>query len=99
MHNFKPFTVSVLIFALACERIFIETHSIENRCYRTRKYTVCGSVPASFSPDIFQAGAVTGLMADQRSVHEAKDKFRIEHFNCVGGDWLLKTDSLPLLWL
>ena len=36
-------------------------HSIESGCYRTGKYTVCRHVRASFSPEIGQAGAVTGL--------------------------------------
>ena len=31
-------------------------------CYRTGKHTVCRQVPASFSPEILQAGAVKGLM-------------------------------------
>ena len=47
----KPLTASVLFFALARERIFIETHSIESRCYRIGKYTVRRRVRASFSPD------------------------------------------------
>ena len=38
----------------------VETHSIENGCYRTRKYTVCRRVRSSFSPEILQAGAVKG---------------------------------------
>ena len=32
-------------------------------CYRTGKYTVCRRVPASFSPEMLQAGAVEGLTA------------------------------------
>ena len=48
-------------FALACERTFIKTHSIESRCYRTGKYTVSKRVRASFSPKSLQAGGVTGL--------------------------------------
>ena len=39
-------------FALACEKTFITRHSIKSRCYRTRKYTGCGHVPTSFSPEI-----------------------------------------------
>ena len=30
-------------------------------CYRTGKHTVCRRVPASFCPEILQAGAVKGL--------------------------------------
>ena len=36
-------------------------HSIEIQCYRTRKYTVCRHIRASFSPDILQAVVVEGL--------------------------------------
>ena len=63
MQNLKPWTVSVLFFALSCERIFMGTHSTESRCYRTGKYTVCRRVRASFSPEILQAGAAMGLKA------------------------------------
>ena len=62
LQSVKALTVSVFFFALACERIFIETRSIENRCYRTGKYTVCKRVSASFSPEILQAGALRGLI-------------------------------------
>ena len=44
----KPFCL--LLFALACERIFIKTHSTESRYYRTGRYTLCGRVRASLSP-------------------------------------------------
>ena len=37
-------------FTPACERILIKMHSTENRCYRTRKYTVCRNAHASFEP-------------------------------------------------
>ena len=41
---------------------FIKTHSVESRCHcRTRKYTVSRHVPASFSLEVLQAGAVKGL--------------------------------------
>ena len=40
-------------------------HSIESRCYKTRKYTVCRHVHASFSPEILQAGAVKGLTSTE----------------------------------
>ena len=36
-------------------------------CYRTRKYTVCRHVHASFSPEILQAGAVKALRQTQKS--------------------------------
>ena len=36
---------------------------VDVNCYRSRKYTVCKCIRASFSPDIFQARAVKGLKA------------------------------------
>ena len=40
----------------------MKMQNIENRCYKTGKYTVCGRVRVSFSPKILQAGAVKGLI-------------------------------------
>ena len=40
----------------------METHGTESRCHRSGTYAVCRLVPASFSPEILQAGAVKGLM-------------------------------------
>ena len=57
----KPLTVFVFFFALACERVVIETQGTESRCYWSGKYTVCRRVRVSFSPEILQAGAVKGL--------------------------------------
>ena len=54
----KPFS---FLFALARERVFIESHSIESRCYRTGKYTACRRLCPFYSPEILQAGAVKGL--------------------------------------
>jgi len=47
----------------------MKTQSIESRCYRTGKHTVCRRVRASFSPEILQAGqgAVEGLTVRQFS--------------------------------
>ena len=45
------------------KEFFIKMHSTESSCYRTRKYTVCRRVCASFSREILQAGAVKGLKA------------------------------------
>ena len=59
----KPRSLFAFFFALACENIFIKPHSIENRCYKTGKYTVCRRIRASFSPEIVQAGAVKVLSA------------------------------------
>ena len=61
MQNVKAVAASVFFFTLACERVFIETHSIESRCYRPEKWTVCRRVCVSFSPDILQVGAMKGL--------------------------------------
>ena len=59
----KPFC---LLFHAGIERISIEMCGIENRCYRTRKYTVCRGIRASFSPEILQAGAVKGLKVKKK---------------------------------
>ena len=64
--KFKILSLLVFLFTLACERIFIKMHSIESRCYRPGKYSVCRHVPASLSPDILQAGAETGLVYARR---------------------------------
>ena len=57
VHNLKPLIVSVLFFALPCERIFIET-PLEVDVIGPEN-VLC--VRAYFSPDILQAGAVKGL--------------------------------------
>ena len=63
----KPVFVVVVVvvcccfFALARERTFTETYSIESRCNMTGKYTVYRHVRASFSPEMLQAWAVKGL--------------------------------------
>ena len=62
----KPFS---FLFGPPFERIFIKRHSIESRCYRTGKYTVCRRVRASFSPDILQAGAVKGSRIPSTGSH------------------------------
>ena len=51
--------------------------------YRSRKYTVCGSVHPSFNPEILQAGAVKGLVVNMWCV--------VRHDNCnaKGGFGLL----------
>ena len=66
MPNLKPLSHLVFFFALACQRIFIQTHSIESKCViGPENYTVCRRVRASFSPEILQAGAVKGLRTCQ----------------------------------
>ena len=75
MQNLKPLSLFVCFFALACKKIFIKTHSIDNRCHRIRKNTVCRCVRASFSPNILQAGAVKGL-----TKHDPPPKKRVT--NC-----------------
>ena len=62
VRNVKLFSLFVLFFALACQRVLMKTCNTENRCHRTGKYTVCRRVRASFSPEILQAVAVKELM-------------------------------------
>ena len=69
LRNLKPLRLFVFFFALACERIFLKTHSTESRCVSTGKYTVCRRVLASFSPGILQAGAVKWLTCTQMLTH------------------------------
>ena len=61
VRNLKPLSLFVFFFAQSCKRIFTKAHSIESRCYRTGKYTVCRRVLSSLSPEILQAGTVKGL--------------------------------------
>ena len=72
MENLKPLSVRVSFFALARETMFIEAHSIESRCYRSGKCTVCRRVRAAFSPEILQAGAVKGLNYDRNRTDVSK---------------------------
>ena len=72
MENLKPLSVRVSFFALARETMFIEAHSIESRCYRSGKCTVCRRVRAAFSPEILQAGAVEGLNYDRNRTDVSK---------------------------
>ena len=59
--KFETLNCFCRIFTLSCKRIFIETHSIESRCYRSGKDTVCRRVRVSFNPKMLQAGAEKGL--------------------------------------
>ena len=58
--KYEPFSLSVFFFALACERTFIKRYTIECKCYKTLKYTVCRRIHAFFCPEIVEVGAVTG---------------------------------------
>ena len=66
VQNLKPLSFFLflflnLFFSLAYERIFIKMRSLENRWYRTRKYTLWRHTHASFSLEILQARSVKGL--------------------------------------
>ena len=54
----------VFFFALACERIFIKTHSTESRCViGPENARAClQGCQCTFSPELLQAGAVKGLI-------------------------------------
>jgi len=49
----KPWSLFVFVFALACERTFITTHSVESRCYRSENYTVLQVRLSKFKPGHF----------------------------------------------
>ena len=56
------FCLLFVFFAPACERIVIQTHTaLKVEVLYDWKYTVCRRVRASFSQEIWQAGAVKGL--------------------------------------
>ena len=62
--RFKPVSLFVFFFALACKRIFFKTHIIESRCIIRLENILFAFVgvfvhlSASFSPEMIQAGAV-----------------------------------------
>ena len=48
--NLKPWSLFVFVFALACKKTCITTHSIESGCYRSKKYILfCRRIHACFS--------------------------------------------------
>ena len=49
------------MFALACERISIKTHSVDKAYVLKDRKIVCRRVRALFSPEMLQARAVKGL--------------------------------------
>ena len=55
VRNSKPLSLFVFFFALACERIFIKTHSIEKRFVirLENNYTVFEALPRIFQPGTF----------------------------------------------
>ena len=74
--KFEMLSLFAIFFALACERIFIETHSTENRfVIRLETILFLRRVNASFSPEILQAGAVNGLKHTCWSIKQS-DKWK-----------------------
>ena len=65
MQNLKPLRLFVFFFAMACERIFIKTHSIESGCviynYKTGKYTLFEAHPYIFQPKNFTGWGSEGV--------------------------------------
>ena len=62
VRNLKSLSLSVFVFTLACERIFIESIALKVDVLHDRKIYTCRRILVSFSPDILQAGAVKGLI-------------------------------------
>ena len=50
VQSLKALSLFVFFFALALERIFIQIHHTERRCYRTGKYSVFEVHPCIFQP-------------------------------------------------
>ena len=72
----KPFFFP-FFFALACERIIMKTQSIESRCYRTGKYTVCRRVRVSFSSECFTGCGSEGVKLNMHVPFKMGDDSRI----------------------
>ena len=74
----------LFVFALACERTYIRTRSIERRFVTEpeKKHTVCRPVCARFSPEIFTGWGGEGLKhsalkRDERGSKTMRQKHRI----------------------
>ena len=52
-----------LFFTLACENIFIKTHSTEGKCVIGLENILFAGICASYSQEVLQAGTVKGLKA------------------------------------
>ena len=60
VQNLKPLTVSVVFFALSCERIFIETYSIETRFYRSGNILFAGASVHLSARKMYSLGQLKG---------------------------------------
>ena len=104
-------TFFAFFFAPACERIFIKTKNVENRCYRTGTFTVSRRVPESFSPDFFFTGwgseGVNSIVVQSLCITNSPcltfrrngDAWRGRscHFNLLFHDWRESTTSLRVI--
>ena len=90
VRNWKPLSLFVCFFALACETIFIKTHSTENRCYRTGKCTVYRYVrPCIFQPEKFTDWSSEGVNV-MNTESDFQDEFLIHLlFSFLFFSWLL----------
>ena len=78
--KFETLMPFCLFFAMALERIFIKTHSIRNRCYRTGRYTVFRRVCASFSLDIFFTGWGSEWVKGKRGLPHMNNKHKMDMY-------------------
>ena len=53
MLNLKPFSLIVFFFSQGCEKIFIKTYSIENRCVIGPENTLFAGASVHLSPRKF----------------------------------------------
>ena len=62
VQNLKPWGLSVFLFAVACERFVIQMHGADSGCVIGPQNTLFQVCVIFFSPEIFQALAVKGLI-------------------------------------
>ena len=72
----------------------MKTPTIDSRCYRTGKYTVCRRVRTSFSPENVQAGGSEGVNNYAESL---SNKAPLALTLC--GGWALMNSHLLLLYM
>ena len=78
--NVKPLSLVVFFFALACERIFINTHSTERSCVTGPENMLFTGACVHLSARKLHDGAVKGLISDVRTVTQRYTAFSFEQF-------------------
>ena len=74
MRNSKPFSLCVLLLALACPRIFTKRIVSKVDVTQSQETDCSQGCPCTFSPEILQDGAVKGLRFDLKEFREVSDR-------------------------